>query len=108
MGTPSWKVHQRRSRQQETRVASAVAGGRRVVASGSLPSMKGDVRSTRWLVECKTTLAASYGLSLKVLLKIEREAIIASKVPVLQVDIKGRRYVVMTYEDWLLMNNKSG
>lgn len=102
---PFNRVHQRRSRRQEDGVA-ADTGGRRVAGSGSLPSLKGDVRCPDLLIECKTTSASSYSLTLKVLRKIEKEAEHANKEPILQVDIQGRRYVVLRYEDWLRRNNR--
>lgn len=102
MTIPYHKLNLRRARQQERGVAAAL-GGRTVVASGALPAMKGDVRAPSWLVECKTTESSHYSLTLKTLRKIEGEAAMEARHPCLQLNMKGRRYVVLPYELWVLL-----
>ena len=96
-----------RSQRQEKSIAKDV-GGQRVAGSGMLPSQKGDVRALAWLIEAKTTKAKSYTLKLATLVKIEKEAIIAKKHPALQVDLAGRRYVVLEYELFKLVAGALG
>jgi hypothetical protein len=74
------------SLKQEKRVAKEV-GGRATIASGALPSQKGDVRSSRFLIECKTTEKDFFTFTRKVWDKIKKEAIRdGMRYPVLSVE----------------------
>ena len=55
--------------------------GRRVIASGALWSMKGDVRTDTFLFEDKYTLADTYTVTYAILLKIHKQAAFHKKVP---------------------------
>jgi hypothetical protein len=74
------------SLKQEKRVAKEV-GGRATIASGALYSQKGDVRTDRFLIECKTTEKDFFTFTRKVWDKIRREAIKdGMRYPVLSVE----------------------
>ena len=62
------------SNKQEKQVAKDI-GGKTVIASGSLWGMKGDCRSDKYLIECKTTQKKSYRLTTETWEKINYEAI---------------------------------
>ncbi len=80
---------------QEKRLAKKL-GGRRQPGSGCVPGLKGDVKSADFLVECKKTDHASHILTLKVLRKIDQEAALEGKEPLLEVCLQGYNYYVMT------------
>ena len=90
----------RRSRKQEHDLAAKLSGGSRVPGSGNQWHSKGDVKSDSLLVECKTTEKASYRLSLDTLKTAELEAIMAGKLGVLQIEIQGRRYAVLNWDEF--------
>lgn len=85
-------------------------GGRTVPRSGAStnPYAKGDVRSDSFLIECKLTEGKGYRLTTKVLEKITNEAYKLNKSPVLQLDLGGRQYVVMLYQDFYQMGVDAG
>ena len=88
-GTTKYK-----SNKQEKDVAK-ILGGKTVMASGSLWQAKGDVRTSRYLVECKTTDKDFYKLEQKILAKIAKEAIKDGlRSPLLVFDCKNERFVV--------------
>ena len=93
---------QKRSVQQEKSVATKLAG-RRVAGSGSLPGMKGDVNSERWLVECKFTDSKGFRVTLPLWWKIEKEAIQKGKLPVMILEIAGRSLAVIDFNDFLAL-----
>lgn len=62
------------SRKQEKSVADEVEG-KTVIASGALWGFKGDVRTDKWLIECKTTEKDYYTVTAKVWEKIAKEAL---------------------------------
>lgn len=83
------------SRGQEKRAAVAL-GGTVQPGSGSSWMRKGDVRSERHLIECKTTVRESYRMDRKTLDKIECEALMDGREFVLLVEIQGREYAVIS------------
>lgn len=86
----------------EKKVARDI-GGRRTAASGALPGHKGDAYNERWLVEAKQTKSPRYALTLEVWRKIELEAFDKKRLPVLVIDMAGRRVAVVDYNDWLAL-----
>lgn len=62
------------SNKQEKDVAKKF-NARKVVASGAIWFSKADVRSSEFLIECKTTGKTYYSLTAKIWEKIEKEAI---------------------------------
>ena len=73
-------------------------GGKVVMASGALPGSGGDVDLPDYLVECKTTKHKQFTLTLDTWKKIAREAALAGKIPLMQIDMDGKRLAVMTLE----------
>ena len=93
-GTTKYK-----SNKQEKDVAK-ILGGKTVMASGSLWQAKGDVRTSKYLVECKTTDKDFYKLEQKILAKIAKEAIKDGlRSPLLVFDCKNERFVVFRIKD---------
>lgn len=90
--------------QQEKRIAREV-GGHRVAGSGSLPGMKGDVSSKHWLVEAKQTVMGRFSLTLKLWRKIEGEAVAKGKLPVIVVELAGRKVAIIDYNEFLAMKD---
>lgn len=91
----------KRSQKQENSVAKTF-GGRVTAASGALWGMKGDVRSDKFLIECKTTEKDYYTLTSKTWEKIQEEAIKDHmRTPLMMIDLKDRdRYVVFRPKDF--------
>jgi hypothetical protein len=79
-----------RSDKQESKAALDY-GGKKKPGSGSSAYSKGDVviKSADILLECKTTMKASYRIEAETLSKITREALGEGKDPALEVEILG-------------------
>ena len=92
---------------QEKQIARDV-GGRRVAGSGSMPGNKGDVKEDEWLIEAKMTVSGRYSLTLQTWRKIEREAAVKGKRPVIIVKIAGRSLAVIDYHDFLALKGGDG
>lgn len=75
---------------QERRVAGEI-GGKPQPGSGNKWYAKGDAKGPDLLVECKSTDKESISIKLGVIDKIEREAMLAGREPVLQIDFTGGR-----------------
>ena len=95
------KTVKRRSQKQEKSVAKKF-NARLTAASGALWCMKGDVRSDKYLIECKTTEKDYYTLTAKVWEKIQEEAIQDHmRTPLMVIDLKDTdRYVVFRPKDF--------
>lgn len=95
------KTVKRRSQKQEKSVAKKF-NARLTAASGALWGMKGDVRSDKYLIECKTTEKGYYTLTAKVWEKIQEEAIQDHmRTPLMVIDLKDTdRYVVFRPKDF--------
>lgn len=95
------KTVRKRSQKQEKGVAKDM-GAKVVVASGALWSAKGDVRSDKFLIECKTTEKDYYSVTTRVWEKISQEAVKDSmRIPLLMVDLKdSERYVIFNPKDF--------
>lgn len=95
------KTVRKRSQKQEKSVAKKL-GGKVTAASGALWGMKGDVRTDRFLVECKTTEKDYYTLTAKVWEKIEEEAVKDHmRTPLMVIDLEdSERYVVFRPKDF--------
>ncbi len=97
-----------RSIQQETRIAVQI-GGRRVPGSGALPGSPGDVvqrpemDGQSLLIEAKFTDAAQYTLKAETWRKVQGEAILARRIPVMQVRIGGLELAVLGWDEFLEM-----
>ena len=92
----------RRSKKQEERTAEKYKGSRNVM-SGAGWVRKNDVRTIDLLVENKFTDKKSYSIQSQEMVKLARTAILEDRIPVLQVDLGGRSYVVLLENDFLEM-----
>ncbi len=90
----------KRSRAQELRIAADL-GGNRVPGSGAVPGLDGDVRSSEWLAECKTTTHRSFSITLKDWQKIQGEAGLSMRKPLMMVEIDGEELAVLSKEAFL-------
>lgn len=88
------ETKKRRSLLQEKSLAKKLHG-RRQPCSGALETMKGDIKTARFLVEAKTTEKRQYTLKLDTLLKLQKEAFGCRKDPVLALQIGGKNYMVI-------------
>ena len=89
------KTIKRRSQKQEKSVAKDF-NARVTVASGALWGSKGDVRNSKYLIECKTTEKDYYSLTATVWEKIEQEAIRDHmRIPLMVIDLEDRDRVVV-------------
>lgn len=95
------KTVKRRSQKQEKSVAKDF-NAKVTVASGALWGQKGDVRNSKFLLECKTTEKDYYSLTAKVWEKIEEEAIKdRGRIPLMIIDVEDRdRLVVFNPKDF--------
>lgn len=100
--------HKRRlkqSRKQERQTADRYKGSRNA-GSGSGWLRKNDVRSHEFLIENKfTDNQKQYSVKLKDLTELQQRAILEDRVPVLQFEIQGRRYVIIPEDDFTSMFN---
>ena len=92
----------RRSKKQEERTAERYNGSRNVM-SGAGWVRKNDVRTIDLLVENKFTDKKSYSIVSQEMVKLARTAILEDRIPVLQVDLGGRSYVVLLENDFMEM-----
>lgn len=94
------------SRKQEQRTADTYKGSRNA-GSGSFWLRKNDVRSAEFLFENKfTTNKKSITLKEVDLRELNERAIIEDRMPVLQFDLAGRRYVVLVEDDFIEMSGQ--
>lgn len=89
--------HQRRSRAQERRTAQET-GGRTTPGSGNTFVRGNDVVTHRWSIECKTTVAKGYRLTLDALQGAERHALLDGREMVFQIEIQGHRYGLVNWD----------
>jgi len=95
----------KKSRKQEERTAKAYRGSRNA-GSGSGWLRKNDVRSEHFLIENKfTDNTKSYSIKFTDLRDLESVAIREDRIPVLQFDLGGKRYVILTEDDFLEMTH---
>lgn len=89
------KTVKRRSQKQEKSVAKDF-NAKVTVASGALWGAKGDVRNSKFLIECKTTEKDYYSLTATVWEKIEQEAIRDHmRIPLMAIDLEDRDRVIV-------------
>ena len=99
---------QKRSRRQEHITAKEI-NGRTTPASGSRWYSKGDIRSDKFLIECKTTTKDSYRLTAKAWEKIYKEALRDGlREPVMRIDLRDKygdicSYAVNSLEAYVFM-----
>ena len=84
---------------QESRLANLL-GGERNAGSGNGWSRKQDVRSKKFLVEAKWTSKKSFSIKADALRQLEHNAAIEDRIPVLAIELGGRRYVLVREDDF--------
>ena len=94
----------KRSVKQEQRTADTYRGSRNVM-SGAGWVRKNDVRAEHFLIENKFTDKKSYSIKADEMLKLSRTALMEDRIPLLQVDLQGRRYVVLCEDDLMEILN---
>lgn len=97
-----------KSNKQEKEFAKAV-GGRVQIASGALWHSPSDVRSEKYLIECKTTAKASFAITQKHWEKIQNEALHDGlRIPILNVQLLDGSIdlIVMSKDDFLELGEK--
>lgn len=91
---------QRQSQKHEKRLAKKY-DGQVSAASGAFWSRKGDVRSIDLLIEHKYTSSnKSITIKKEWLDKIEKEAILDSRLPVLMFHLGGKNYAIVLEDDF--------
>lgn len=91
------------SKKQENRSANVYRGSRNA-GSGSGWLRKNDVRTSDILIENKlTNNSKSYTIKLVDLVELNQRAIIEDRLPVLQFDLGGKHFVILTEDDFLTM-----
>jgi hypothetical protein len=91
--------------QDKEKSDSKLFGSKRTPRSGGLWFAKGDSKSEKFLIENKTTEHESFGISSKIWNKIEREALLNSRMPILSI-LFGKEeteLVIMSKEDFLTL-----
>ncbi len=103
----------KKSQLQEKQVAKDLSA-EVVIASGALWGSKGDVRSDKFLVECKTTDKSYYTLSVPTWQKIEKEAVKDGlRIPVMCIELKPAnstdkcKFALIRYLDMAGLNSHS-
>jgi hypothetical protein len=88
---------------QEKRTAERYNGSRNVM-SGAGWVRKNDVRTPEFLIENKFTLnEKSWTIKLRDLTELRTEALLSDRIPVLQFDLGGRRFVILNEDDFTEM-----
>lgn len=91
------------SKKQEQRSANTYRGSRNA-GSGSGWLRKNDVRSSDLLIENKfTNNLKSYTIKFSDLSELRQRAIIEDRMPVLQFDLGGKQFVILTEDDFLML-----
>ena len=96
---------QKKSLRQEKRTAEAYKGSRNVM-SGAGYWKKNDVTTETLLIENKLKMnpdAKSYSIKAVDMRDLTKRARLEGRIPILQIDLAGHNYVVMTEDDFLDM-----
>lgn len=94
---------QKKSQAQEKRTAKKYGGSVNAM-SGAGWMRKADVRTDRFMVECKTKMdpnAKSYSVKAKDLRDLTKRARLEGRIPLLQFDLGTHNYVVLVEDDFL-------
>lgn len=90
----TWQsTHNRAKSQKQEKMTAQRFGGRVQPGSGSRAHSKGDVKTSKLLIECKTTEKDAFRLTEGLLAKIEREAIMEGKTGVMCITLGSGRTV---------------
>lgn len=94
---------QKKSLRQEKRTAEAYKGSRNVM-SGAGWVRKADVRTEEFMIENKLKMdpdAKSYSIKAVDMRDLTKRARLEGRIPLMQIDLAGHRYVVLTEDDFL-------
>ena len=95
----------KRSQQNERRAAAEI-GGRVQPASGAIVGMKGDVKSDTFLLEDKMTDKASFSITLPLLEKAEKEALISRRKALFRTTLQGKTFYTMSARTFQYLLNE--
>lgn len=96
---------QKKSIKQEKRTAESYKGSRNVM-SGAGWMRKADVRTEDFMIENKLKMdpdAKSYSIKATDMRDLTKRARLEGRIPLLQIDLAGHRYVVLPEDDFLEM-----
>ena len=88
--------------QKQEKKDAKLFGGRRTLRSGGLWFDKGDVKSETYLIENKATAKESFSVSVPLWTKIEKEALLSHRVPILSLEMGKEQLelVVLSKDDF--------
>lgn len=92
----------RHGQASESRVINRL-GARRTVASGALPTQKGDGRSKTEFIEAKATVKGSYSIKLALLHQITQQAVTINRYPVLTLSFTDGAGQAREFGDWVVL-----
>ena len=80
--------------------------GKRTPRSGGLWFAKGDVRTDKYLIENKATAKESFSVSVPLWEKIEKEALLSHRLPLLSLEMGDDKLelIVLSKDDFLALN----
>lgn len=93
----------KKSKRQEERTAKSYAGSRNIM-SGAGWVRKADVRTEDFMIENKLKMdpdAKSYSIKAVDMRDLTKRARLEGRIPLMQIDLAGHRYVVLTEDDFL-------
>jgi len=96
---------QKKSVKQEKRTAESYRGSRNAM-SGAGWVRKADVRTEDFMIENKLKMdpeAKSYSLKALDMRDLTKRALLEGRIPLMQIDLAGHRYVVLREDDFLEM-----
>lgn len=96
---------QKKSVKQEKRTAESYRGSRNAM-SGAGWVRKADVRTEDFMIENKLKMdpeAKSYSLKAIDMRDLTKRALLEGRIPLMQIDLAGHRYVVLREDDFLEM-----
>lgn len=96
---------QKKSIKQEKRTAEAYRGSRNAM-SGAGWVRKADVRTEDFMIENKLKMdpdAKSYSVKAVDMRDLTKRALLEGRIPLMQIDLAGHRYVVLREDDFLEM-----
>jgi hypothetical protein len=91
----------KKSRKQEKRTADRYKGSRNA-GSGAGWMRKNDVRTDKLLIENKfTDNVKGYSVKVKDMNELRKQALMEDRIPVLQIEIGGVRFITMYEDDFM-------
>lgn len=86
-----------------------VFGGKRVSGSGNKPFKPGDVKTSLFLIEAKTTDKKSFSIPQKMWEKIYNAALMSQRIPILSIKFNssGTELVVLSKYDFLNLSKNT-